>query len=353
MIRIEKEKLLQDLERLVLARGPCGQEDEVRDYCRKRLTDFCEEVAVDSLGNVVGRIKGKTSEPGIKVFAHMDENCLYVKRIDPNGRLHVRPLGGIRYWRVGDGPVDIMNDDGRIIPGVLGRGCRHTVEHPAVKASNSGAAANWESAYVETRLSKEKLLAAKIHAGTRVVISQSRRGLYPFADCVGSYFLDNRGAIAVMLAAGEKAKGAGKPECDITLVCTVMEENGGGAAHTVASLPGLINIALEVIPAAAEYEIPLDDVPVIVVKDSLVLYTRTVCLGLQAAAERTGTGCRFAALDRIGSDAGLYFKSGSVAQIGMLGFPTDNTHGFEVCLPEGMANCAELLASYLQAGGQV
>ena len=88
-------------------------------------------------------------------------------------------------------------------------------------------------------------------------------------------------------------------------------------------------------------------------QDSLVLYTRSVCLGLQAAAERAGTGCRFAALDRIGSDAGLYLKSGSVAQIGMIGFPTDNTHGFEVCLPEGLSGCAELLASYLQAGGQV
>ncbi len=297
---VDKGKLLKDLERLIQARGPCGQEDEVRDYCRKRLADFCDDVTVDGLGNVIGKIKGKSPEPGIKILAHMDENCLYVKRIDPNGRLHVRPIGGLRYWRVGDGPVDIINDDGKIIPGVLGRGCRHTAEHAPVKASNSGAAANWEMSYVETRLSKEKLLAIKIHAGSRVVISQSRRNLYRFEDCVGSYFIDDRGAIAVMLAAGEMVKRSGTPECDIHLVCTVMEENGGGAAHTLASLPGLINIAIEVIPAAPEYDIPLDDVPVIVVKDGLVLYTRSVCLGLEAAAERTGCGCRFGALDRIG-----------------------------------------------------
>lgn len=306
---------------------------------------------MDDVGNLIGVVRGKTAEPGIRVLTHMDENCLYVKRIDANGRLQVRPIGGIRYWRVGDGPVDVMDDRGRVIPGILGLGPRHTVEHSPVKMANNGTAPDWEMACVETRMSKEQLLGRGIHPGSRVVIAQGRRSLVAFEDCVAGYFMDDRAAIAVMLAAGEEIKRSGPPVCDIHLICTTMEENGGAAAHTLAALPGLISLAVEVIPAAREYDIPLDDVPVIVIRDSLVLYTRSVYLCLKAAAEQAGTGYRFAALDRIGSDAGLCFKAGSAAQVGLMGFPTDNTHGFEVCLPEGLANCAELLAAYLRAGG--
>lgn len=352
MSSIDPERLLQDLQILVQARGPCGQEDEVRDYCRKRLMDFCDDLSVDGLGNVIGTVEGRSREPGIKILAHMDENCLYVKRIGPDGRLHVRPIGGLRYWRVGDGAVDVMNDRGEVIPGILGLGPRHTVEHAPVKAANSGTAPGWEMARVVTRHSREQLAARGIHAGSRIVISRGRRKPVFFEDCVAGYFLDDRAAIALMFAAGEEVKRSGPPPCDIRFVCTTMEENGGGAAFTLASLPGLVTLAVEVIPAAAEYEIPLDDVPVIVVRDSMVTYTRSVYLGLQAAAERTGVGYRFAALDRIGSDASLYFKSGSAAQIGMFGFPTDNTHGFEICLPEGLTNCAELLSAYLLSGGK-
>lgn len=351
MSSIDSARLLQDLQELLYARGPGGQEDEVREYCRNRLDDFCDEVSVDELGNVIGTIKGRSAEPGIKLLAHMDENCLYVKRIEPTGKLQVRPIGGIKYWRVGDGPVEVLDDTGGVIPGVLGRGCRHTAEHAPVKASNSGKAATWETSYVDTRLSKDEQARRGIHAGSRVVIARERRKLYRFGDSIGSYFLDDRAGIAVMIAAGEATKKDGPPPTDVRLVCTVMEENGGGAAHALRSVPGLVTVAVDVIPAASEYETEVDETPNIIVRDGLALYTRSVWLALRSAAEKAGTGHRYAALDRIGSDASLYFKSGSVGPIGLVGFSADNTHGYEVCVPGCLVNCAKLLATFALAKG--
>jgi putative aminopeptidase FrvX len=349
---ITEDRILKDVAQFVAARGPSGQEDEVREICQRRMSEFCDQVTIDPVGHVIGKIKGKKPEPGIKVLVHMDENSLFIKRIEASGKILVRPIGGIRYWRVGDGPVEVLTDDGQVIPGVLGRGPRHTVENAAVKAANAGTAPNWELAYVNTRLSKEEMEKRGVQPGSRVILARSRRSLFTFEDCVGGYFFDDRANFAVMLAAGEEVKRNGPPECDVYLIGTSMEENGGAAAYTVRTVPGLITIALEAIPAAPEYEIPLDDVPVIAVKDGLVLYTRSVWRSLTAAAERASTGYRCRTLDRIGSDASLCFKTGSTPQIGMLGFPTDNTHGFEVCLPAGMANCAKLLAAYLGAGGK-
>ncbi|HHA3879647.1 TPA: M42 family peptidase, partial [Pseudomonas aeruginosa] len=44
------------LEELLLARGPGGQEDEVRAICQRELEGCCDEVGSDAAGNLVARI---------------------------------------------------------------------------------------------------------------------------------------------------------------------------------------------------------------------------------------------------------------------------------------------------------
>ncbi|NPZ93798.1 hypothetical protein DZ947_023715, partial [Pseudomonas aeruginosa] len=41
------------LEELLLARGPGGQEDEVRAICQRELEGCCDEVGSDAAGNLV------------------------------------------------------------------------------------------------------------------------------------------------------------------------------------------------------------------------------------------------------------------------------------------------------------
>jgi putative aminopeptidase FrvX len=140
----------------------------------------------------------------------------------------------------------------------------------------------------------------------------------------------------------------------VYFICTSLEEiNGGAAAYAAQSLPGEILLAVDVAPAAPEYEIPLDATPVILVSDQQSVYSRSVCQTLAAAGEAAGTGSRYAAVEHYGSDASCVRKTGSAAQIGCLGVPTDNTHGFEVCVREGLTNCAKLLTAYLRAAGAV
>ena len=98
---ITTEAILADLAELLAARGPCGYEDEVAAVLTRRLEEFCDEVRTDPSGNVIGLIRGQSREPGIKVMAHKDEISLYVKRILPDGKLTVGPMGGMTYRRFG------------------------------------------------------------------------------------------------------------------------------------------------------------------------------------------------------------------------------------------------------------
>lgn len=59
---MEVEPLLTEL---LMARGPGGQEDEVRSICLRELTAFCDDLKVDRAGNVIGLIKAAhDSDPG-------------------------------------------------------------------------------------------------------------------------------------------------------------------------------------------------------------------------------------------------------------------------------------------------
>jgi len=346
---IETDAILEVLAELVAARGPCGHEDEVDAVCRRHLEPFCDEVTTDPAGNVVGLIRGQSREPGVKVMAHKDELGAYVKRIEDDGRLSVRPRGFL-YRRFGDGPVDVLPDSGEPIPGVIGLGPRHASENPG--EPRDGKEVSWEAVRVNTRLSRDELRVRGVHAGSRVVVGRSRRRLFFFEDCVGSYFLDDRAGIALMLAAGAEVRRGGPPPCDVHFICSSLEEiAGGSAAYASHSLPGEILLALDVAPAAPEYDVPLDAMPVILVSDQQSVYSRAVCRALAEAGEAAGTGSRYAAVEHYGSDASCVRKTGGAAQIGCLGLPTDNTHGFEVCVREGLTNCAKLLAAYLQTGG--
>ena len=244
---IETDAILEVLAELVAARGPCGHEDEVDAVCRRHLEPFCDEVTTDPAGNVVGLIRGQSREPGVKVMAHKDELGAYVKRIEDDGRLSVRPRGFL-YRRFGDGPVDVLPDSGEPIPGVIGLGPRHASENPG--EPRDGKEVSWEAVRVNTRLSRDELRVRGVHAGSRVVVGRSRRRLFFFEDCVGSYFLDDRAGIALMLAAGAEVRRGGPPPCDVHFICSSLEEiAGGAAAYASHSLPGEILLALDVAPA--------------------------------------------------------------------------------------------------------
>ena len=146
------------LQLLVTARGPCGQEHEIRNLCRELMRPICEELWEDPSGNVIGKISGRDPKrPAIRVMVHMDELSLIVKRVNWDGSLNVTALGALYPFNCGQGAVEIMGDRARI-PGVLSFGCMHvTDESPAIKkfvskeSNGKNEAITWEDTYIVTR----------------------------------------------------------------------------------------------------------------------------------------------------------------------------------------------------------
>lgn len=337
------------LDELLLARGPGGQENEVRAVCHAELAKYCDRVWTDAVGNLVALIAGaRETGPAVKVMAHLDEIAMIVKRIEEDGTLRVVALGGANPVNFGVCPVDILAE-GTVLPGVLSFGSMHiSRESPQGKDVQSGAV-HWKDVHVVTRLSPGQLQASGVRPGTRVVLSRHWRQPWRVGDAVAAHFLDDRAPLAACIeAAALLAARRAELACDLYLVFTTMEEeSNSGAMYAARTLPGDVAIAVEVGPVMAEYATRLSVDPIISTGDQKAYYTRAVAEQLHRAAVRCGYQPQFALLLDFASDASAVLAGGVCPQSGCLAIPTENTHGYELILADGIGACARTLAQYL------
>ena len=112
------------LQELLWTYGPCGQEEAVRTVCARELQPWVDDMWTDDAGNLIGYIgvadaearehrhRSSTISEGraTRVMAHMDELSMLVKRVEPDGTLHMTRLGVMYPGNFGLGPVAVLGD---------------------------------------------------------------------------------------------------------------------------------------------------------------------------------------------------------------------------------------------------
>lgn len=348
------DEQLKLLEELLLARGPAGQEEEVRAVCRQELEQSCDEVWQDPAANLIGRIRAsgvpreEAERLSTRVMAHQDEIAMVVKRIDPDGRLRVVALGGAFPVNFGMCPVDILGES-EIVSGALSFGTMHGTSESSQSMDVLKGDVQWSDVHVITRYSKAELGELGVRAGSRVVLSRHWRKPFEIRDCIGAHFLDDRApVVAALVSARRLAERRDELRGDVLIVLTTNEEEtNSGAQYAARTLPGMTCIALEVGPIAAEYDTRLALDPIVLTGDEKGFYSKQVSDGLLKAAGRCGYCPQPALMPGFASDASAVLGSGSSPRAGCLAIPTENTHGFEVIMKEGMEACARTLVEYL------
>jgi putative aminopeptidase FrvX len=366
------EDLLQEL---LWTYGPCGQEEAVRAVCARELQPLVDDMWTDEAGNLIGYIgagndaasagndparhahrhrSASTAGPGnaIRVMAHMDELSMLVKRVEPDGTLHLTELGVMYPGNFGLGPVAVLGDH-QPLTAVLTLGSEHTTkESPRIwetKPDQGDKALDWQHVYVFTGRSPDELDAAGVHAGTRVCVDRSKRDLVEFGDYIGAYFLDDRAAVTALLRAARLLRDRGqRPANDAYLVFTTNEEIGGvGGSYASATLPGTLTLALEVGPTEPEYATTVTGGPIVAYSDALCVYDKDVADRLLSIATERGLGPQAATLGAFMSDASHSKASGLTPRAGLLCLPTLSTHGFEVIARSAIDDMAVIVVDFL------
>ena len=113
------------LEKLCNASGVSGCEGEVRDIIISEIKDYCDELLVDTMGNVIALKKGESQEKKVMLSAHMDEVGFIISGITEKGYLEFKKVGGIDTRVIISKNVLVGKEK---IPGVIGMKAIHLQE---------------------------------------------------------------------------------------------------------------------------------------------------------------------------------------------------------------------------------
>lgn len=344
------QDLLRDmLDRLLMTHAPSGDEREMDQLCHELLAPRCDQVWTDPNGNVIGKIVGRVSDDATLLMAHKDEIGTLVRDIEEDGKVWLEPLGGSLPWVYGEGPFDLLGQE-EVISGILSVGSRHSSHlSPTINDARTKAL-TWEMCYLDCKLSREELAARGVGIGTRACVARSRKTPMYMSDCVAGWALDDKAGVAVLILVAEMIRQNGCPPArDVYLAMTGSEEVGiMGGAYVGRSLPASTQIAVEIAPVAPEYQVKMAPQPVVFYKDATFIYHKGLADDLAHLADQVCQGHQRLAVRCFGSDTSTTYKYGYAARAGCIGFPTQNTHGYEIGHLGAMECCARLLAAFVQ-----
>lgn len=336
------------LDQLLPTHSPSGREEEMDEVCIRLLGRVAEQVEQDDQGNIIARLSAGRG-PAIGIFAHKDEIALMVSRIHEDGKMEVEPLGGGYPWTFGEGPWEVLGEQTAL--GVLAVGSRHVSERSGeLHEVKQHKPLTWKMMRLDCKLSPDELAQRGISVGCLACVARSRKMPVYIGDYVAGYALDDKAGVAALILLAELlAEEQPAVQCDVYLVLTGMEEIGTiGAGRVANSLELSAVIAVDVVPVAPEYPIEPGPAPAVVFKDAYSVYSPELSRQLAGAAEEVAGAVQPVVVRSYGSDASGILRRGLAGRAALLGFATENTHGYEVAHLHGIANCALALSRFCQ-----
>jgi putative aminopeptidase FrvX len=112
---MKMDKLYRDLVDLP---GAPSFESQVKNYMKKNLEPYVEEIIEDRLGSIFGVINKGCDGPKVMVAGHMDEVGAMVTGIEKSGLVSITNLGGVHGDVYLSQHFNIYTDNGEVIPGI-------------------------------------------------------------------------------------------------------------------------------------------------------------------------------------------------------------------------------------------
>ena len=345
-LHVDTDYLCEVMLELLRVPSPSGRTDAVMQIIEDRLATLGVDISVTRRGVLRADLAGVT--PGVRraIVVHADTIGCMVKRLKPNGRLEVVPVG-THSARFAEGAhVSVLTDTmDRVITGTVlplqssGHAYGDDIDTQGV---------GWHQ--VEIRVddpasSEADLRSLGIDVGDFVALDaapQITAGGY-----IKSRHLDDKAGVAACMAAVKAVVESGvTPPVGARLLVTIGEEVGFGATHgfgeDIAELVAVDNAV--VAPEQASRE----DCANIAMLDETGPFDFHLSRRLVALAHEHNIPAVRDVYRHYRSDAAPALESGVEARTALVGFGVESSHGHERTHLSGLAHVAHLLALYLQ-----
>ncbi|MBD3228924.1 MAG: M20/M25/M40 family metallo-hydrolase [Candidatus Lokiarchaeota archaeon] len=226
------------IKRLTETPGIPGHEENIRVLIHNEVKEFCDEIIVDKLGNLICVKKGSKDKPKILLCAHMDTIGFMIKYIDSDGFLRIQPVGGIDPRITIGQPILIFHEE-NIVNGVIASKPIHLLEKKEREKVKK-----IDELHVD--------IGAKSKEDALEIISLGDFGVFNYSckklshSVITSGGLDDRAGCMVLIKTLKELKDVETPN-ELYFIFSVQEEIGARGAITSAfNIDPDIGIVVEV-----------------------------------------------------------------------------------------------------------
>ena len=345
------------LKEFMLTSAPSGYESEMAYKLKTHLEQYCADVTIDRVGNVIAKVPGRNPAlPRAMVFGHMDQLGFIVRKVEEDGFIQVDRLGGIPEKVLPGLQLVIRSEDGKWHPGVFGPKAHH-----ATPAEEKYKVDLVTSLFIDVGASSaQEVHDMGIYVGCPVVYKPAFQELC--GSKVAGTAVDNRGACTALVEMARQFKEE-PPACDVYLVGTVWEEfNLRGAMMAARTVKPDLAISLDVTLAgdtkdlATKFEDKMGEGPCVHLYsfhgrgtlNGTLPHEPMFKLAKRTAQEMGKPLQRFASLGILTDSAYIQLEGEGVACLEM-GFPARYTHTpVEVCDVRDIDALATLCAGMMR-----
>ena len=342
---IDTAYLVRVLVDLLNVPSPTGDTEWAISFVEQELAAMEIPFERTRKGALVATLDGLRSDAPRALSAHIDTLGAMVKEIKSNGRLRLTALNGVMWPTVESEGVWIATRSGSQIRGsiVLANGAAHVNKDARTAVRNDE---TLEVRLDERTNSAEETRVLGIEVGDYVYFDP--RVETPQSGFIRSRFLDDKAAVACVLAAVKAVRDAGvAPAQRTTAQFSNFEEVGHGG---IDGLPDDLAELVVVDMAAIGTGLRGDEYHcTICLKDSSGPCAKRLSEKLISLGERAGIDLLTDVYPFYSSDGSVYWQGGGRAEVALIGPGVDTSHGYERTHTDALNDTATLIAENLAA----
>ncbi len=340
--QIDSAFLLDCFRELVQTPSPVGYYVKLNPLLERYASRFGQTVNYDNRSTAYITLEGEDNSKTVLVGAHADTLGLVVRKVEPDGMIRVRQLGGVNYAGLEGETVTVHTRDGREYTGLLA--CQSHSVHVFDDARTLERTENTMVLILDEKVqSKEDVYALGIRHGDFVSIDP-RCQVTP-NGYLKSRFIDDKAGIACCFTMLKYLQEHGlKPKYRTILAFPYTEEIGLGGTYVPEGVSEYVALDIGLIGPdydGSEYAVS------ICAKDNAAPYDYELTNRLLHHAERAGCDYAVDIFYRYGTDGNAAMRGGNNLRAAAFGMAVYCSHGMERTHLSGLQNTVNLLLAYV------
>lgn len=339
---VDEKYLLSCFEKLVKTPSPVCYPVQIDPVLDEMAAELGHQVTRDNRGTSYITLDGEDNSKTVLVSTHWDTLGLVVRRVDPNGMIRVRNVGGINYCNLEGVSVTVHTREGKEYTGLMT--CQSHSSHVFDDARTLARNENTMILLLDEDVhSKEDVYALGIRNGDFISIDPNFE--YTKNGYIKSRFIDDKAAVACVFAMLKYMKEQNlRPKYRTMLAFTFGEEIGLGGPYVPPEVSEYVAIDIGLI--GPDYE-GHERCVTVCAKDAKAPYTYDLTNRLIEYAKKAECDYVVDIFYLYGTDASSALHCANNIKAAAFGMPVYCSHGRERTHIKSLENTLNLLLAYV------